>query len=77
LKNKVKLPAHRAGHLKNRLRGIASPLPLLRIHPRPQDGVFCGEEFINWKEGLKMGFVIGILVVVALVFGIVYLVQRT
>jgi hypothetical protein len=32
---------------------------------------------INWKEGLKMGFVIGILVVVALVFGIVYLVQRT
>ena len=27
-------------------RGIASPLPLLRIHLRPQGGVFCGI-FIN------------------------------
>ena len=24
------------------MRGIASPLPPLRIHPRPQDGGFCG-----------------------------------
>jgi hypothetical protein len=39
---KVNYPAYKAGHLGKAMRGIASPLPPLRIHPRPQDGVFCG-----------------------------------
>jgi hypothetical protein len=38
----VNYPTHRAGHLKKLDEGIASPLPQLRIHPRPLDGVFCG-----------------------------------
>ena len=35
-------PRLKPGISKNLMRGIASPLPPLRIHPRPQDGVFCG-----------------------------------
>jgi hypothetical protein len=42
----VNYPAYKAGHLEKARRGIASPLPPLRIHPHPQDGVFC-EIFIK------------------------------
>jgi len=38
----VNYPAYKAGHMGKAWRGIASPLPPLRIHPRPKDGVFCG-----------------------------------
>jgi len=35
------LAADRTGHLKKLEEGgIASPIPPLRIHPRPQNGVF-------------------------------------
>ena len=49
-KIRVNYPADKAGHPGKAMRGIASPLPPLRIHPRPQDGVFCGI-FIN---GIKI-----------------------
>jgi hypothetical protein len=37
------------------MRGIASPLPPLRIHPRPQDGVFCGVFIKRGKIGSGLG----------------------
>lgn len=40
----VNLRAYKAGYLEKQKRGGLQPplLPPLRIHPRQQDGVFCG-----------------------------------
>ena len=54
------LPRLQGGASGKAMRGIASPLPLLRIHPRPQDGVFCGIFIKNGASQLSPRFAFAI-----------------